>query len=386
MASNSRNEKASKASQKSTKKNVEKQKCHANSCDDRDLKSKISVSKIVEERMSPTKQTINMFEKMASQLILDVKPFAKSTGAQEGTVVLKSMLAPDVCDVPAVLGGDETEHLVSRQIEKLAKMVAEMDVCEEQVVYETCSDTEPNATNRTILESIQEDGREDTTKVTIEDLKAKIIEILDVPILSENQERVLQKDIDRMHDENMRGLKKKLRLDFESDRAVTQSAPIIGIQEKIGQFEVEISKHYKGKVKEASMQKASCRERPCILQKSEMDDAKKIFNSARSRVSKRRKSLIQCNINDLTETSVFNVNFEPHTPHLEDECQTQQSDQDMTFEDYNAERELIKMAIKEKDAPCDSRIEVTYMENKQAEEPFRLMSILERLFYCGTLI
>lgn len=407
MAGVTRNQKTSRTTHKNanaSKKTVEKtfEKLETpefgDSCTSRlSSKNETSVSKVSEKKMSPTRQTINMFEELANQFILDVKPFAESVEAPEGTTVLRSVLAPDVAsgitdhEGSVALGDAEgsirTEsNFVSSQIEALAKMVADVD--ESGELHATNVTNEASEACDATLEDVQEDAVQDSGKVTIEDLKAKIIEILSVPFPSESpDEETRQRDINKIHDENMKKLKKKLRLDSEENRSVVELSPENCIQDKIGQFEVEISKHCKGTVKETSIRKVSCSSsKSCVIPKSEMDDVKKIFGS--SRPSKRKKSLIQCNINDFTGESTFNVNFGSNTPQLlESEYSPRLlAAQDLAFEDYNAERELIEMARREKEVHNNDKIKITYIEDRQTKTASRLRSIFSRLFSCGTSI
>lgn len=361
------------------------------------------VSKVTEEKMSPAKQTISMFEELANQFILDEKPFAENSEVPENITVLKSVLAPDVAsgviDPEAsttpenIEDGVETENdLVSRQIEALGKMVTDMGECEEPQKEKATS--EINETRDAMPKShcnatLEEDVVEHPSKVTIEDLKAKIVEILSVPFPSESLDQEAKKgDINRIHDENMKKLKKKLRLDFEEDESA-HSGQADCVQDKVGQFEIEISKHYKGTVKETSIRKVPCNSsKSHALQAPEMNDVKKIFGTSRPRPSKRKKSLVQCNVNDFTGEPTFNVSLGLRTPQLlESECGSEVSaGQDMEFEEYNTERDLIEMARRENEALSDDKIKITYIDNRQAKNASGFRSIFSKLFSCGASI
>jgi hypothetical protein len=298
-----------------------------------------------ENGMSPTKKMITMFEGLVNTGLLNKKPF--------------------VGENPNDIEEDKTETLN----EKKPEASPEID---------------------------NEENEEDSTDVTVESLKERIKEILNIPILNESNECELEDDdIDRMHEENMKALKLKLQLSeqdsiessekkSEKDNISENIEPEIKTVTKVEKASAEAIKNISTTITETIMKSIpvnkSTENSSQSLPKCNVEEARKIFtrNAQKERMSK--KSIVQCNVNDLTG-EVLRVNMAIQATPL---LNTIQSDVPIIGNNemdskYNMEREIIEMVKKIKEIPSVDEIQVEYVENA-SKKPRR--SIFGRFFGC----
>ncbi|KAM0681211.1 hypothetical protein GINT2_000407 [Glugoides intestinalis] len=305
-------------------------------------------TKECENITSPTKKMINMFEGLVNTDLMGKKPFFEET-------------SNDIEEEK-----DEAETLKKKQEET----------------------------------GLEIENEENSTDVTVESLKERIKEILNIPILNESNEYELEADdIDRMHEENMKALKLKLQLtDQDSiDSGVKKSEnesifksmePEIKKVAKVEKVSIEGFKSISTTVKETVMKSIpvnkSTENSGQSVPKCNVEEARKIFTRNAQKERESKKNIVQCNVNDLTG-EVFHVSIPMQATPLLTSVQSDVAiigNNEMDSK-YNMEREIIEMVKKIKEIQSVDEIQVEYVESASKKPRSSIFGKVFGCFSCG---
>lgn len=325
-----------------------------------------------ENGMSPTKKMITMFEGLVSTGVMGKKPF---DGESPNEIENEK---------------DKAETLNEKQSETSPEMEDEessTEVPNPEIENEESSTEVPNP---------EIENEENSTDVTVESLKERIKEILNIPILNESNECELEADdIDRMHEENMKALKLKLQLSeqdaidthtrkCEEENISKKIEPENKMAAKIERVSTEPIRHIATTVTETVMKSIpvnkSSENQSQSLPKCNVEETRKIFTRNVQKENGAKKNTILCNVNDLTG-EVLRVNTVIQATPLLSTIQSSIpiiGNNEMDSK-YNMEREILEMVKKIKEIPSVDEIQVEYVENA-SKKPRR--SILGRFFGC----
>lgn len=378
-------------------------------------------NKIIEEAMSPTKTTINLFESLANQYILHEKPFAEKGENTEKIEVLKSKLAPDIEEKIGDATNDEVisedpsasiEASVSQMSTKNINNAASVsDLLDQSCIPESIIEDQlletkpyPELTDRfdfnanfnedysqnnsfinyksspvpkevtnAIQDAISSIDEKLSNEATINDLKVKIIEILNTPFPAEELDLASAYELDRLHIESLRELGESLAIKSDAKASVSSKPKDIISIDPANQNDVLIKKSYQKQIDKAK-----------VIDKKTVET---FYNSKGvTAPSKKTKSRANYSVTDLTGESLIINKSQNNTPRSSPQSIFKMPvfQQDKAFMDYNTEKELIEMAMKADDEFVSSkRINVIYLEDKESinQDPER--GFFRRIFSCG---
>jgi len=383
------------------------------------LLTDLDKNKIIEEAMSPTKTTINLFESLANQYILHEKPFVEKKENTEKIEVLKSKLAPDIEEkVRDATNGEaiseepvasieasnaSVSQMATKNINNSASGLLDQSYTAEPIIEDPLkpypesadrfdfnanfkedysqnnsfinykSSPVPKEVTNAIQDAISSIDEKLSNEATINDLKVKIIEILNTPSPAEEIDLASAYELDRLHIESLRELGESLAINSDA-KASAPSKPkdVISI-DPVSQNDVLVKKSYQKQTDKAN-----------AIDKKIVET---FYNSKGvSAPSKKTKSRANYSVTDLTGESLIISKSHNNTPRSSPQSIFKMPvfQQDKAFMDYNAEKELIEMAMRsDEEFVSSKRINVIYLEDKESINQGPERGFFRRMFLCG---
>ncbi|ELA42363.1 uncharacterized protein VICG_00461 [Vittaforma corneae ATCC 50505] len=286
----------------------------------------------LEEKLSPAQMTINMFEGLANAYIMTEKPFT------------------------------ESEANTNNSSEPENKMM----VVNENPIHSTSNENESL------------DGYSQSTDVTIDELREKIKEILSIPLPEDSQEELKEDEVNLRHEENMKILKQKLRLNMseeshDSDEEQLMTSDVSQSKGTITESVVRTSVPFR-------------KSKGSNIPKYNLEEARKIFTRSSPKNTSKRKSALDHKVTDLTQetlsiskqtpTVLKTEAFKDKMPILEDS---------EAYKTYYKEREIVELAKKPKGEAIHEEIQVEYAEINTNKERRSFIRSFLRLVSCGRI-
>lgn len=340
-----------------------------------------SVSKdecVLQEPLSPTKSTINMFEELSSAYLMPKKSSGETPMSQKYDVRNDSG-----SDAPR---GIQSESVEDKQIEK--EQLDNTEKC-----YTKTYKTLRESNNTDLIQHVMDDPELTPSEVSAEDFKEKMKEILSIPLPEDGNDIELKEDeIDKLHEENMKILKQKLHLNSEemniNNPSSNKETVHVAENNKFPNVKtVEIANNVTATITETIAKPISrSKSTSPVLPKCNIEEARKIYTRHKPASKERKKSIIQHTVIDLT-SEILQINTNPaKIPKFPIEEKLPVVVKDEACNMYYKERELIEMAKKEKIDTGNPEINIEYLENtvKKGGESFfkRMMTI----FTCGMMV
>lgn len=375
---------------------------------DKDIEKKANTSevKIPENKNESENKTVNTEESstlLQNQEISVPENEKSDIGSKNKDISESDNLS--VCEekknMPSSSGNDMEKQMiefVQSELEALEHLNT-APFTQSNIATTSSSETVDKVTNEKqptidFSEGFQNSDKEVPGDITVTDLKEKIKEILSVQLpVDKNFEDLNMEEIEKAHEENMKVLKQKLRLsDKEGAAEISKNDEI-----KLAYATSEGAKSdFSGTqplsatntvVKSISIKKDTPPDQKTpSLSTRNIEDAKKLFRRHPQMNNTRRKTLIQYNINDLTDEIVQIDNTPAKTGgYTAYEENKPVIGGDEIYSKYQMEKEIVETAKMSGEIAANEEIKVEYIENVSKKPKSGFLSTIMKIITCGMI-